>query len=273
MGQMTDKKDSVSKLERVLTDKKDMIRSVAKNRVYGIIDKVMKKISKKNDISPKELHDRWFEKHGIIPDKWVMKEQRKVEKKGTLNVFDIDDTLFKTDSHVLIVKDGKVVKELDSGEFNTYKLKPGEKYDFQQFRSGKHFYSTAKPIDNMIKRAQRAVASEGDSDKSIIITARSDFVDKEPFLQKFREHGFPIDKVYVERAGNLQKIMPSAKTHITKGVVLLKYIKTGKYNKIRMWDDHEGNLNILLKIGQKYPEISIEAYLVDELGNTKRYTR
>ena len=198
---------------------------------------------------------------------------RRKEQKGTLNVFDIDDTLFKTDSRVLIVKDGKVIKELGSGEFNTYKLKPGEEYDFQQFRSGKHFHTTAKPIDNMIKRAQRAVASQTDNDKSVIITARSDFVDKEPFLQKFREHGFPIDKVYVERAGNLQKVMPSAKTHITKGVVLLKYIKTGKFNKIRMWDDHEGNLDILLKIGQKYPDIEMEAYLVDEVGNTKRYRK
>jgi hypothetical protein len=198
---------------------------------------------------------------------------RRKEQKGTLNVFDIDDTLFKTDSRVLIVKDGKVVKELGSGEFNTYKLKSGEEYDFQQFRSGKHFHTTAKPIDNMIKRAQRAVASQTENDKSVIITARSDFVDKEPFLQKFREHGFPIDKVYIERAGNLQKIMPSAKTHITKGVVLLKYIKTGKFNKIRMWDDHEGNLDILLKIGQKYPDIEMEAYLVDEVGNTKRYRK
>lgn len=198
---------------------------------------------------------------------------RRKEQKGTLNVFDIDDTLFKTESKVLIVKDGKTVKELASGEFNTYKLKPGEEYDFQQFRSGKHFHTTAKPIDNMIKRAQRAVASQTDNDKSVIITARSDFVDKEPFLQKFREHGFPIDKVYVERAGNLQKIMPSAKTHITKGVVLLKYIKTGKFNKIRMWDDHEGNLDMLLKIGEKYPDITFEAYMVDEIGNTKRYRR
>jgi len=202
----------------------------------------------------------------------MIKLKRK-EQKGTLNVFDIDDTLFKTDSRVLIVKDGKVVKELASGEFNTYKLKPGEEYDFQQFKSGKHFHTTAKPIDNMIKRAQRAVASQRESDQSIIITARSDFYDKELFLQKFREHGFPIDKVYVERAGNLQKLKSDAKTHITKGVVLLRYIKTGKFNKIRMWDDHEGNLDILLKIGQKYPDIDIEAYMVDELGNTKRYRK
>ena len=200
----------------------------------------------------------------------MIKFKRK-EQKGILNVFDIDDTLFKTSSKILIVKNGKTVRELNSGEFNTYVLKPGEKYDFEQFRSGKHFYATSKPIDVMIKRAQRAVGSETENCKTIIITARSDLNDKEQFLEKFREHGFPIDQVYVERAGNLQKLQPSAKTHITKGAVLLRYIKTGQFNKIRMWDDSEPNLDILLKIGQKYPDITMEAYLVDEEGNTTRY--
>ena len=196
---------------------------------------------------------------------------KKKEKKGILNVFDIDDTLFKTSSKISIVKDGKVVRELSSGEFNTYKLKTGEKYDFSQFRSGKHFYATSQPIDTIIKRAQRAVGSETENCKTIIITARSDLSDKDQFLQKFRDHGFPIDQVYVERAGNLQKLQPSAKTHITKGAILLRYIKTGRFDKIRMWDDSEPNLEILLKIGEKYPDIAIEAYLVDEEGNTSRY--
>jgi hypothetical protein len=196
---------------------------------------------------------------------------KKKEKKGILNVFDIDDTLFKTSSKISIVKDGKVVRELNSGEFNTYKLKTGEKYDFSQFRSGKHFYATSQPIDTIIKRAQRAVGSETENCKTIIITARSDLSDKDQFLQKFRDHGFPIDQVYVERAGNLQKLQPSAKTHITKGAILLRYIKTGRFDKIRMWDDSEPNLEILLKIGEKYPDIAIEAYLVDEEGNTSRY--
>ena len=195
----------------------------------------------------------------------------KENPKGILNVFDIDDTLFVTSSKVIIKKNGKVVRELKSGEFNTYKLKPGEEYDFGQFRSGEHFYTTAQPIDKMIERAQRAVGNQDENSKSIIITARSDFVDKEPFLQKFRDHGFPIDKVYVERAGNLQKIMPSAKTHITKGVVLTTYIKSGKYKTIRMWDDHKENLEMLLKLGERHPEIEVQAFLVDKNGNTTRY--
>lgn len=197
--------------------------------------------------------------------------QEKEEVKGTLNVFDIDDTLFRSKSRVVIVKDGKVVRELNSGEFNTYKLKPGEDYDFSQFRSAKHFHTTAVPIDKMIERAQRAVKSHKPEDKTVIITARSDFDDKELFLQKFREHDFPIDEVYVERAGNLERFKKGAPSHITKGVVLKKYLNTGRFNRVRMWDDHEGNLNILIKIGSLY-NIDVQAFLVDpETGNTTRH--
>lgn len=195
----------------------------------------------------------------------------KEDPKGTLNIFDIDDTLFRSKTRVVIVKDGKFVRELSSGEFNTYKLKPGEDYDFSQFRSAKHFHTTAVPIDKMIERAQRAVKQHKPGDKTIIITARSDFDDKDLFLQKFRDHDFPIDQVHVERAGNLEKLKKGSPTHITKGVVIKRYLNTGRFNRIRMWDDHEKNLNMLLKIGDRF-NIETQAFLVDpETGNTVRY--
>ena len=54
---------------------------------------------------------------------------------GTLTIFDIDETLFHTKAKVAVVKDGKVVRMLDNQEFNTYKRKAGEEYDFKEFRS------------------------------------------------------------------------------------------------------------------------------------------
>lgn len=270
-------KDSVTKLMIALVKKKDKIKSAPDDKVYDIIDKIMKKISKSDDISGQELHDKWVDKHGMIPDKWIMKEgykAAKVQPKGMLNIFDIDDTLFKSETHVNIMKNNNFVRQLTSSEFNTYKLKDGEEYDFTEFRSGEHFYKTAKPIDKMIVRAQRAVSQQDINSKTIIITARSDFKDKGPFLQKFRDHGFPIDQVYVERSGNLQKLMKSAKPSIIKAVVIRKYINSGKYDKIRMWDDNEGNLDVLMKLSKLHPETKIEAYLVDpDTGNTTRYAR
>lgn len=193
-------------------------------------------------------------------------------KKGgmTLNIFDIDDTLFMSTAKTSVVKDGKVVRKLDTKELLHYKLKPGEKLDFGEFKSGKHFYDTATPIEKMIRRAQQAVHGDSNS-KTIIITARADLSDKDLFLQKFREHGFPIDKVHVERAGNVKS--RGTNSPLSKGVVIRKYIASGLYNRIRMWDDHPGNLSLLLKLGKIHPEISFEAYLVDaEKGTSTRFT-
>jgi len=190
--------------------------------------------------------------------------------KKTLNIFDIDDTLFLSASRTAVVRDGKTVRKLDTKELLHYKLKPGEKFDYSEFRSGKHFYDTATPIEKMIRRAQSAV--HGDSNaKTIIITARADLSNKDLFLQKFREHGFPIDQVHVERAGNVRSRGTSSP--LSKGVVIRKYIATGQYNRIRMWDDHPGNLRLLLKLAKLHPEITFEAYLVNpESGTSSRFT-
>lgn len=193
--------------------------------------------------------------------------------KSILNVFDIDDTLFRSKSSVMVKKDGKAVRELSTDEFNSYKLKPGEEYDFSQFSSSKQFNKSAVPITKMIERAQRAVSKAQKNDKTIIITARADLDDKELFLQTFREHGFPIDDVYVERSGNLDKIKKGVSTHIRKGVILRKYIVSGGYDLVRIWDDHDLNLSFLVDICEKLG-IEAQAFLVDpETGNTTRYRR
>jgi hypothetical protein len=42
---------------------------------YYTIDKLMKKISKRHDISGKKLHDLWVKKYKIIPDQWIKKKK------------------------------------------------------------------------------------------------------------------------------------------------------------------------------------------------------
>jgi hypothetical protein len=188
----------------------------------------------------------------------------------TLNVWDIDDTLGKTSAKVGVQKDGKTVKILSPGEYNTYKLKPGESLDFSEFRSGKVFRDTFKPIANVLDRAKSIVWNQSENSHSIILTARSDFNDREEFLQAWRDHGFPIDHVYVERSGNLTKFKKTSPAHINKGVILKKYLSSGKWDRIRMWDDHEKNLDMLLKLGAGYPNVEVIAYLVKD-GRVSRY--
>lgn len=188
----------------------------------------------------------------------------------TLNVWDIDDTLGKTDARVVIKKDGKQVKELSPAEYNTYKLQPGEEKDFSQFRSGKVFRDTFKPINNVLNRAKTIVWNQSENSESIILTARADFNDHEEFLQAFRDHGFPIDHAFVERSGNLSALKPSSPAHINKGVILKKYLATGKYDRVRMWDDHEKNLDILFKVAAMFPNVEAVGYLVKN-GQVTKY--
>ena len=188
----------------------------------------------------------------------------------TLNVWDIDATLGNTDARVSVMKAGKIVKILDPGEFNHYKLGDGENFDFAQFRSGKIFRDTFKPINNVLDKAKEIVWNQSENSHSIILTARADFEDHKEFLQTFRDHGFPIDHVYVERSGNLSKLDSKAPAHINKGVVLKKYLKTGKWKRVRMWDDHEKNLDMLFKVAALYPDVEAVGYLVKD-GRVSKY--
>jgi hypothetical protein len=189
----------------------------------------------------------------------------------TLNVWDIDDTLGITDARVSVVKNGKTIKVLEPDEYNHYKLGDGESFDFGQFRSGKIFRDTFKPIANVLNRAKDIVWKQSENSHSIIITARSDFDNHKEFLQAFRDHGFPIDHVYVERSGNLAKLKASSPAHINKGVIIKKYLATGKWDRIRMWDDHEKNLDMLYKVAAMYPEVEATGYLVKS-GKVSKYT-
>ena len=188
----------------------------------------------------------------------------------TLNVWDIDDTLGQTSAKVNIKRDGKVIKSLAAGEYNNYKLGKDEELDFSQFRSGKIFRDTFKPIANVLNRAKTIVWNQSENSHSIIITARADFDDHKEFLEAFRDHGFPIDHVYVERSGNLAKLKPSSPAHINKGVIIKKYLASGKWDRIRMWDDHEKNLDMLFKVAAMYPEVEAVGYLVKD-GKVSKY--
>ncbi len=72
-------------------------------------------------------------------------------KTASLTIFDIDDTLFTTDTKIHIVKGGKRIKSLTPAEFNVYKVKSGESLDFSDFRSAEVFQKTAKPIATVFK--------------------------------------------------------------------------------------------------------------------------
>ena len=181
-----------------------------------------------------------------------------------LTIFDIDETLFHTKAKINVKKDGKVISSLNNMDFNTYKLKDGESFDFGQFKSAKVFNTTSTPIAKMITKAKAIIRNSiKKGSKVIVVTARGDMDDKKLFVNTFKAQGLDMDNVYIERAGNIG--LDSAAKN--KEVVFRKYLDTGLYKRIRLFDDAIENLKALTSLKKEYPDVTFEAYRVKKDGS------
>jgi len=190
------------------------------------------------------------------------------EKAGKgLTIFYIDDTLFISKARVIVVNTntGKT-KALTPMEFNSYKLRKHEEYDYGEFKSAKLFYQTATPIGRMVDKAKAIIRNAtAKGSKVIIVTARANMDDKKLFVKTFESHGIPMKDVYIERAGNM-----SGSSAENKKVIFRKYLKTGEYARIRLFDDHKENLKALLDLKREFPSVDMFAYLANLKGSVKR---
>jgi thymidine kinase len=195
-----------------------------------------------------------------------LKEQSELGD-GGLTIFDIDETLFHTTALIAVVKNGKTIKRLSNSEFNTYKLGPGEQFDFSEFRSSEKF-TESKPISRMLDKAKAIVqnVSRTALSKVIILTARANFDDKEKFLNVFRKHGLDMDKVRVERAGNITADYDVA---AKKYIIIYNYLNTKQFSRVRLFDDSMANLKLFLKLKSVFPTVRFEAYYANPDGSIK----
>ena len=184
-----------------------------------------------------------------------------------LTIFDIDETLFHTKAKVQVLKEGKIVKILDNQQYNSYRLKKGESFNYGHFKSAKIFKETSTPIAKVIKMAKRIIHfATRKGSKVIIVTARQDMDDKKIFKEAFKAHGIDIGRVYVERAGNIGKETASE----NKVVIFKRYLDTGRYARIRVFDDDKNNLKAFLLLREEYPKVDFYAYQVFKSGNIKK---
>jgi GNAT superfamily N-acetyltransferase len=186
---------------------------------------------------------------------------------GKLVIFDIDDTLVNTDTRVNVVKDGKVIKQLNSHDFTHYKLGPSETFDFGAFKDAREFFTKARPIPGMIRQLKQDIAT---GNRVIMLTARSDFNDRDVFLDTFRRFGIDMDQVHVYRAGNLAI---KAATEEKKKIILKHLLGKEHFDKLIMYDDSVPNLNAFLSLKQDYPYSKFYAWHVDPNGQASEYHR
>jgi FMN phosphatase YigB (HAD superfamily) len=180
----------------------------------------------------------------------------------SLVIFDIDDTLLHTTAKIKVIKNGQPVHELTNQQFNNYELKPGEEFDFGEFRSAEKFNRESKPIEPMVRKL-KTILNHGANADVIMLTARADFDNKDLFLKTFNDLGIDMSRVHVHRAGNLPgDDIPAEK----KAVYVRKYADTGRYDHIRLYDDSKSNLSVFKELRTEYPNIDFRAYFVGAAG-------
>lgn len=184
-----------------------------------------------------------------------------------LVIFDIDDTLVHTQTKVNVIKDGQVIKELNSHDFTHYKLQPGETFDFENFRNAHDFFHNSKPIIPMMDQLKHDIAT---GNKVVMVTARADFDDKELFLDTFRKYGVDMGKVHVYRAGNMTGKM---QTEEKKKIIIRKLMDQGHYTKAIMYDDAVPNLESFVELKDEYPQTKFYAWHVSLEGEASEYHR
>ena len=174
-----------------------------------------------------------------------------------LFIWDIDETLFQTKARIYVVKNGKRTKSLSNTEYNTYKFKKGEEPDFTEFRSADIFHDTSVPIMPAMRVAAKLLQAtlNNPGSKMIIVTARSDFDNKQLFLKTFEKYGLDMGNVYVERSGKLN--LPTAEG---KRVTIKKYLDKGGYKFATIFDDADVNLQMFKGLSKEYPDIKFTAY-------------
>lgn len=158
-------------------------------------------------------------------------------------VFDFDDTLATTQACVLVLRPSTptcagYIKELSPAEFNNYRLKNGETFDFSQFRC-------SETIENGTPTAlmQLALDVYNEDHDVYILTARSS--DVADAIEKFLKlRGIEAEQVICVGDEDENTSIASCKKRS-----LIKLMTS--YDKVYFYDDNEKSIELAKEVGVK----------------------
>jgi uncharacterized HAD superfamily protein len=117
-------------------------------------------------------------------------------------IFDFDETIAKTSAHIHIYKNNSYIKSLTSKEYNFYKLKPGEKLDFSEFKDPELILSAKKyKMWSVIKNISNAIKKKKSTSEIYILTGRSPAV-KSYIYEFLKNNGIEIDINHILTIGD-----------------------------------------------------------------------
>jgi hypothetical protein len=160
-----------------------------------------------------------------------------------LRVFDFDDTLVNTKSHIYITHGDGKKSTLTPGEYAIYEPKKDDRFDFSDFEDVKQ----PQEIKGVTKLLRTIHGAEG-SRKTVILTARSAYKPVKSYLKDIGLEG-----IYVIALGdaNPQK----------KADWISDKIKSG-YNDVFFIDDSSKNVTAVSGLKKKHPEVKLKVRTV-----------
>ena len=170
---------------------------------------------------------------------FAFKPMNEADTNKKLRVFDFDDTLVKTKSHIYVKHgDGKESK-LTPGEYAVYEPKSDDKFDFSDFEK----VNQPQEIKGVTKLLKTVARAEGER-KVVILTARSAYKPVQDYL-----HDIGLEGMYVVALGDSdpQKKADWIEDKIKKG-----------YNDVFFIDDSHKNVAAVSKLKEKYPNIKMK---------------
>lgn len=227
--------------------------------------------SEEHDKAYLEPDDSWTDRYyteGSVHWKERIEFRGESDNGYSITFFDIDETLFHTTAKVLVMKNGKVVRELDNQQFNTYKLNPGEEFDFTQFRDAVLFKDSSKPIIQTVEKIKEMTKiAVLNGSKVALLTARQSFNDMATFKQAFTDQGIPIEKIDINFAGDIAK--EAGSVAMAKKQIVMKYLAFGEYHNATLLDDNRENLEEFLTISDSEKDVKFEAIYIDKDGRSE----
>ncbi len=191
---------------------------------YNSIDKLMRKLAKDHEITPRELHDKFKAKHDMIPDDWI-KKQMKINEEG------LRDWFGKSKS-----KDGKPGWVQSDG--SPCANEPGEKGTPKCYSSAKKASMSKKELRSADTRKSRQ--DPGQQQKSG--AAKPTYVSTDKPKKKMKEETI-LEKDMLDKQGNdkfdRHKRMIRHKQDKYGRASVMDKIKTGKDYKEETFNEAE----------------------------------
>jgi len=181
----------------------------------------------------------------------------------SLSIWDIDDTLFESETSVFVIKDNKIVKKLSTSEYNSYRPKLGENFDFSEFRDSNLFFHHAKPLSANLRMAKESL--EKKNNFFMVLTARADFNDKNLILRKFEMYGLEMNKptTHIVRSGNLGLSTAAGKKEVIAACLNTKRRDaSAKFKTASLYDDDKRNLDAFLSLKSSVSDIKYETFII-----------